>query len=799
MLDRINNSMTVSPEAHVIRFLVVDDEEADAAIFRRHLSKAFSSRKYHLTYASSYSEGITAVKNHTFDLCFFDYQLGARTGLDLLLEIQAWGVGTPVIFLTGHGDEDTAVFLMKSGAVDYLSKDRLSSDNLSRSIHYALGLAESERRRHAAEASLFEKSVHLDNVLRSATDLAIITTDPGFVIKYFNPMASELLGISREEAVGTSVEEIHHRLGVDAHRLFRGVQNVQHKGEHIFEITLAKADGLRYLDARVSGVLDEMGNLAGYCLTVRDITERKHLLQNLEEAVRKADAANQAKSEFLATMSHEIRTPMNAIIGMSELLLETPLNEVQRHYAQVFHRAGNTLLDLINDILDLSKVESGQLELEHVPFDIKTLVTGATEILALRAREKGLDLTCQIDPHTPRFLTGDPTRLRQILINLMGNAIKFTGQGHIGVTVEPFAVEENDVVLRFVVSDTGCGISPEHIQIIFHPFTQVDTSITRKYGGTGLGLTICQRLVQMMGGEITVESSVGIGSQFTFMVHLAPASLLPEHQPRSIQLEMAGKRALIVDDNPVNRLVLEEMLMKLGFTVHSTDSCVACLAEMQQSLLEKRPYDILLLDYNIPMADGFQIVREVKTLPDLAHLPMVMLSSDERVGSHELANQLGIAYLIKPIKRDQLQHVLYLAFQKAEIHVQKKIQTMRILLVEDSPDNIILIKAFLKDTDHQLEIAENGKEAVQHYKRGGHFDLILMDMQMPIMDGYTATRKIRKWEKENGKTRVPILSLTAYALKGDSEKSIEAGCDAHLSKPIRKKPLLEAICTYALR
>ncbi|MEO5348691.1 MAG: response regulator [Magnetococcus sp. YQC-3] len=790
--------MAIFSETPVVRFLVVDDEEADAAAFRRHLGRALGNRPYDLTCAISFSEGMEKVKKQTFDLCFFDYQLGAKTGLDLLHEIQAWGVETPVIFLTGHGDEDTAVFLMKSGAVDYLAKDRLSAENLSRSIHYALGLAESERRRQSAESALFEKSVHLDNVLRSATDLAIITTDPTFIIKYFNPMAEELFGLSRKEAVGVSVEMIHQRLGVDGHRFRRGVEKVQQQGSHIFEIAMDGGDGVRWLDARASGVLDEAGNLAGYCLTVRDSTERKQLLQSLEEAVQKADAANQAKSEFLATMSHEIRTPMNAIIGMSELLLETRLDDEQKRYAQIFHRAGNTLLDLINDILDLSKVEAGQLKLEHLPFDLQTLVTSVAEILSLRAQEKELELISRIDPDTPRFLTGDPTRLRQILINLVGNAIKFTEKGYVSVTVEPVTVTESVVILRFAVEDSGCGIPSEHIRKIFKPFTQVDTSITRRYGGTGLGLTICQRLVHMMGGEITVESSVGRGSRFSFLVHVLPSSLQPESHPPSVHSAWVGKRVLIVDDNSVNRMVLEETLVKYGFSVSSTDGYAACMAAMQQALLEKRPYDILLLDYHMPLADGFQIVREVRNIPDLANLSMVMLSSDDRMALLGEANQLGVTCLTKPVKREQLLHALHLSSQHAESR-QKQIQGMRILLVEDSPDNVILIKAFLKSTGYHLEVARNGNDAVYRYENGEPIDLILMDMQMPIMDGYTATRKIRNFEKKHGKRRVPILALTAYALNGDLDKSIEAGCDTHLSKPISKKTLLDVISNYSLR
>ncbi len=644
-----------------LRILLVDDEEADAAAFRRRLGSALTGRPFDLTHAASFREGLTALSGRTFDLCFFDYRLGVETGLDLLRKARTLGVTSPVVFLTGQGDEETAVTLMKSGAVDYLSKDRLTPETLSRSIHYALGISASERRRKAAEEALFEKSVHLDNVLRSATDLAIITTDPAFIVKYFNPMAGELLGISREEAVGASVEEIHRRLGVDPERFRLGLGNIEQKGEHRFEVVLEKGDGPHHLDARASGVLDETGNLAGYCLTVRDVTERKRLLRNLEGAVLKADAANRAKSEFLATMSHEIRTPMNVILGMGELLSETNLTETQTSFVNTLNRSGQGLQALINDILDLSKIESGQLALERIPFDLRRLIDEVMDLFAFTAAEKGIGIELAFAEGVPPFVHGDPTRLRQILVNLVGNAVKFTVRGGIKVTV---AVDP-DGGMSFAVADTGPGIAPAKQEQIFQPFTQVDTSTTRTHGGTGLGLTICRRLVEMMGGRIHLESEEDRGSRFTARLPL------PEVARESVAASGDAH------DGP----------------------------------------------------DG---------------MPTVAPSG------------------------------------------------LRILLVEDALDNQMIIQAFLEKTPHDVIVAENGREAVGRFKEGG-IDLVLMDIQMPVMDGYAATRSVRAWERETTSPPTPIIALTAHAMQEESIKIREAGCNLHLTKPIRKNHLLETI------
>ncbi|MGH8261340.1 MAG: response regulator, partial [Steroidobacteraceae bacterium] len=629
---------------------------------------------------------------------------------------------------------------------------------------------------------------------------------------WYSPRIREMLGYGADEPMPRVLAELmtpedRERVAESMRRHFE--EGVPYDVTHRLP---TRSGEWRWFRARGRCERDAAGKPTRFSGSIQDITTQREAQAALVAAKEASAAANRAKSEFLANMSHEIRTPMNGVLGMTELLLDTVLEPVQREFSETIRTSATSLLGILNDILDFSKIEAGKLEIEQVEMDVRKCVEDVGTMMAVQAAAKNLELIVNVDPAIPDLMLGDPHRLRQILTNLAGNAIKFTQQGEIVIEALAIAVQAGRVLVHFEVRDSGAGMTPEVLSRLFQPFVQADASTTRHYGGTGLGLSIVKRLVELMGGLVGVASAPGKGSTFTFTL---PCPLVEGAASSALAGTLAPRerRVLVVDDNETNQRVLRGQLRPAGYIVETVGSAEAALRELVDSARTGSRFDVVIADDQMPDCDGAQLALRVKSLPELGDPQLVMLTSLDRHGNVERLQEIGFAgYLTKPVRGRELRACIERVLELdagAPATLGPRMVTRgslasdpgagryrgHVLVVEDNAVNQQVTRRFLERLGCGVEVAENGQRAVEFCSRS-RYDLILMDVQMPVMDGLAATREIRR--TESPERRTPIIALTASAMTDELERCIAAGMDGLLTKPLEPMRLGEVLDRHGL-
>ncbi len=715
-----------------------------------------------------------------------------------------WRVIVPVRKLVvaaeqvGAGQYDQRV---EHASSDELGGLALAFNHMTSSIQRDI----SERKQAQAELKKLSRAV-------DQSPSSVVITDVEGRIEYVNPKFTQVTGYTWEEVIGENPRVL--KSDNQPPEFYEDLWKTITSGRewHGDFCNRKKTGELYWESASISPVRSASGEITHFVAVKEDVTQRKEVelatqeaRRAAEEAKTAADAANRAKSDFLANMSHEIRTPMNGIIGMTDLTLDTDLTPEQRDYLNTVKSSADSLLSLINDILDFSKIEAGKLELEPIDFALRDALADMLNTLANRAHTKGIELVYEVAPDVHDVLTGDVYRLRQVIVNLVGNAIKFTERGEIAVSVTEVERTDRDLTLHFSVRDTGIGIPPDKLDAVFKPFSQADVSTTRRYGGTGLGLAICGQLVELMSGRMWAESEPRQGSTFHFTAEFGIGQASPTLEVDTNRELLDGLPVLVVDDNATNRRILDQMLRNWHMAPASVTGGAEALAALDRAANAGSPFRLVLSDVNMPEMDGFMLFESARS--DLQHrdVPFVLLTSAARPGDAARCREIGVAaHLIKPVKQSLLLNAILNAVAGKDvlaksrttmetISTTKADRNLRVLLAEDNEVNQKFAVRVIEKAGHAIVVANNGQEAVDAWERD-RFDVILMDVQMPELDGFGATTRIRELEQERGTPeRTPIIAMTANAMKGDRERCLQVGMDGYVSKPVKRQTLFAEI------
>jgi len=812
-----------------IKILVVDDETRICHFVQKGLQLINPS--YHVFQAASGLAALDIVRNEMPDILIADICMPDMDGISLIEKSLKIKKDLQSIVITGDANLDNAISALHKGVSHYIKKP-LDIDRLNNAVQSSW------------EHRMFLKELHSSEAcfrsIFSNSSVSAIIYDPNGKILKCNKMLEKLLGYSNEALCQTQIADHIHTEDIILYKeleqkLLNNLLDHFRKDVRLHDIS----NNILWVHASVS-IMDDIFDLGHPLINMQliDITQRKHaenetkqlnvqlqrqidqmdrINRQMENAVDfankvaiDAEIANKFKSKFLANMSHDIRTPMNGVIGMTHLLMGTELTDEQREYLNMIRISGNSLLSLINDILDFSRIEADQLLLENQRFNLRMTVEDTVDIVALDAYEKGIDLTCIIEPNVPSELMGDPGRLRQVLINLLGNAVKFTDQGEVTLHIQ-LEKETNELATIYVsVKDSGIGIHESEIKNLFKPFTQVHKKNTAKYGGTGLGLAISRRIIQLMGGNIKVKSQIDQGSKFFF------SATFDKYRPRKKQefsdtLDLSEKTILIADSQPAYRSMLSNLLDNIGCKHLEVSDGHSALSMIKDSVSTNQPIDLVLIDMHLSKIDGIKLGKMIKSDPTISHIPMIMITFVGQRGDISMLQDIGFAaYLSKPVKQSLLQKSLQKIFSAKRVEAkgsepnniitkfsisEEETPKSHILLVEDSEMNKRLASVYLNKMGYQVETASDGKEAISKLAKK-RFDLVLMDIQMPVMNGIEATKIIRSGQDQNIDHKVPIIAITANAMSQDRKICLNAGMNDYLSKPFKPEDLQSKIEKY---